>query len=103
MGKFMKRWKLRKTSDCPRCGEHEDAQHVWTSQGPGVQDIWERALENLDSWFNIMQTDPDIQHCILTYLRTWKDGSQLETTYNLVTEELGVTKTSGGDRMEAIF
>ncbi len=28
VGKFMKRWKLRKTSDCPRCGEHEDAQHV---------------------------------------------------------------------------
>jgi hypothetical protein len=88
VGKFMKCWKLRKTSDYPRCGEHEDAQHVWKCQGPGVQDIWEKSLEKLDNWFNIMQTDPDIQHCILTYLRSWKDGSQPETTYYVVTEEL---------------
>ncbi len=39
VGKFIKRWKQRPDSSCPRCGEHEDAPHVWTCQGPGVEDI----------------------------------------------------------------
>jgi hypothetical protein len=47
VGKFMKRWKLSQNSACPRCGEVEDAPHVWTCQGSGVNDLWTIALSNL--------------------------------------------------------
>jgi hypothetical protein len=44
---------------------------MWMCQGPGLKDIWETALVNLEGWFNNLQTDPDIQHYILLYLRGW--------------------------------
>ena len=61
----MHRWKLRSDSSCPRSGNHEDAAHVWTCHGQGADDIWEKALSNLEWWFNSMQTDPDIQNTLI--------------------------------------
>ena len=77
VGKFMKLWKKRQDDRCPRCGEHEDAPHVWTCHDAGANDIWEKALTNLDGWFNAIHTDPDIQHLILQHLRSWRNGTDL--------------------------
>jgi hypothetical protein len=75
VGKFMHRWKLRSDSSCPRCGNHEDAAHVWTCHGQGADDIWEKALSNLEWWFNSMQTDPDIQNTLIAYLKSWREDT----------------------------
>jgi hypothetical protein len=80
VGKFLKRWKQRQDDACPRCGEMEDAAHVWRCHGSGADDLWETSLIELTSWFNIMQTDPDIQHCITSYLRSWKYDSAPDST-----------------------
>jgi hypothetical protein len=72
VGKFMKRWKMWQDDACPRCGEPEDAAHVWTCHGEGVDDMWDKALSDLEGWFNQRHTDPDLQHTILLYLKNWR-------------------------------
>jgi hypothetical protein len=72
VGKFMQRWKLRQGDSCPRCGMSEDAAHVWICHGERADDIWEKALKNLEQWLQSKQTDPDIQHILISYLCGWR-------------------------------
>ncbi len=88
VGKFMQRWKMRSNSSCPRCGNHEDAAHVWTCHGQGADEVWERALSNLEGWFNSMQTDPDIQHIIIAYLKSWRDDTSEISSNSFMLEEV---------------
>ncbi len=39
VGKFMLRWRQWDTDQCPRCGEREDAPHVWTCKEKGANDV----------------------------------------------------------------
>ncbi len=50
VGKFMQRWKLRQEDSCPRCGLSADAAHVWICHRAGADDIWEKAITNLEHW-----------------------------------------------------
>jgi hypothetical protein len=50
----------------------EHAAHVSTCHGAGAGDLWESSLDALEGCFNRMHTDPDIQHCILSYLCSWR-------------------------------
>ncbi len=50
VGKFMLRWKERDTDSCPRCGEREDAKHVWHCPSRNNLQIWSKELENLQEW-----------------------------------------------------
>jgi len=85
VGKFMKRWKQRQDDACPRCGAMEDAAHVWTCHGSGADDLWEKSVEDLNRWLTVVQTDPDIQHCIVSYLRSWKyDAAPVFITHFLL-------------------
>jgi hypothetical protein len=59
VGKFMKRWKIRQDDSCLRCGAPEDAAHVWTCHGERSGDTWEKALLDLEGWFNQTHTDPE--------------------------------------------
>lgn len=69
VGKFMKRWKIRQDDSCPRCGSPEDSAHVWTCKGEGANEVWEKALIDLEGWFNQKHTDPDLQHAIISHLQ----------------------------------
>lgn len=84
VGKFMKHWKKRLDRSCPRCGEYEDAPHIYTCHSMGVEDIWEKALTNLEGWFNTMHTDLDTQHIILEHLKSWRDGAELKVILSLI-------------------
>jgi hypothetical protein len=75
VGKFMHRWKQRDSPNCPRCGQFEDASHVWLCSGSNSSEIWEKSLEDLEAWMSSVSTDPDIQDAILHHLKDWRNGN----------------------------
>jgi hypothetical protein len=78
VGKFMLKWKQRDNPNCPRCGQFEDAPHVWTCQGCEANDVWKESLDKLNEWMSSIQTDPDIQDGIIAYLNGWRYDSMSE-------------------------
>jgi hypothetical protein len=46
VGKFMKQWKEWDNDRYLRCGEQEDAEHVWRCRGTGTKEIWLSSLGN---------------------------------------------------------
>jgi hypothetical protein len=58
VGKFMHRWKEWESPNCPRCGQFEDASHVWTCSGCDSFEIWDRSLKDLEAWMSSVSTDP---------------------------------------------
>ncbi len=44
VGRFMKRWKQWDTDQCLRCGEREDAAHVWICRDPRAREVWSKSL-----------------------------------------------------------
>jgi hypothetical protein len=76
VGKFMARWKQRETSDCPRCGEFEDAAHVWRCRGSGADQIWLQSLDSLQVWMNKHDTDPDLATLLIDMLLAGRTESQ---------------------------
>jgi Reverse transcriptase (RNA-dependent DNA polymerase) len=75
VGKFMHRWKQRHSPNCPRCGEFEDAPHVWLCRGSDSDAIWQKSMVSLAEWMESVQTDPDVQEAILSKLSKWRTGS----------------------------
>jgi hypothetical protein len=74
VGKFMKQWKEWTSDSCPRCGMMEDAPHVWRCKGAGTEEIWNKAVAELDTTLRRLNTDPTLHHIILLYLRSWWSG-----------------------------
>jgi hypothetical protein len=74
VGKFMKRWEGWDTDLCPRCGMVEDAAHMWQCKGPGTEDVWNKALTELEALLPKLDTDPNIKFLILSHLRGWRSG-----------------------------
>jgi hypothetical protein len=85
--KFMHRWHQRSNPDCPRCGKVKDAQHVWVCKGLDSRSVWENSLEKLCLWMISVSTDPDIQHLLLHYLRSWWDDVEPSTYVPLALQE----------------
>jgi hypothetical protein len=85
VGKFMVRWKERVSPNCPRCGQLEDASHVWICSGCNSAEIWEKSLEDLEQWMSSVSTDPDIQDAILQHLKSWRAGNttHINTAHDL--------------------
>jgi hypothetical protein len=77
VGKFMKRWKQWETDLCPRCGELEDASHVWVCKDLVARDTWSNAIANIDLTLQKLDTDPTIRHLILVYLNGWQTGTDI--------------------------
>lgn len=74
VGKFMKRWKEWDSDSCPRCGMVEDAAHVWQCKGPGTEELWTKALGEIEVLLVKLETDPTITFVIMSYLRSWRTG-----------------------------
>jgi hypothetical protein len=88
VGKFMKRWKQWQDASCPRCGILEDSAHVWRCKGEGVEEIWDKALMDLEGWLSKMATDPDIKHAIISHLKSWRDGQPVSSPNPFLLEEI---------------
>jgi hypothetical protein len=98
VGKFMHRWKEHDYPNCPRCGQFEDAPHVWLCKGCYTSSVWTASLDKLQDWMTSVQTDPDIQDAIINYLNSWRN----ETTPSnppLHIAELLQTQTTVGWHM----
>jgi hypothetical protein len=74
VGKMLKLWQEWDTSDCPRCGAHEDAQHVWRCPAPSVTTVWEQSLGRLRRWMESVETQPGVCEAICSYLSAWRTG-----------------------------
>jgi hypothetical protein len=73
VGKFLVRWKESDRPDCPRCGEYEDARHVWICKSEEATYVWDNRMDKLFSWLTMIDTDPEIISAILTGLKTRRD------------------------------
>ncbi len=69
--KFTVIWKETETADCPRCGQLEDAKHVWHCQAIPVQHIWDSQLNKLHKWLVTLYTDSEIIAAIVSELNQW--------------------------------
>jgi len=76
----------------------EDSAHVWTCHGGGADDIWEKSLTDLEGWLNLRNTDPELQHIVLTYLRGWREGSVINSSELFLFEDLVSQQSSIGWR-----
>jgi hypothetical protein len=81
VGKILKRRNPLASSSCPRCGQFEDAQHVWLCQAEACAHIWEKSLQDLSSWMESCQTDPLLHQDVISYLKSWRSGSNLTLNY----------------------
>lgn len=81
VGKFMHLWKQRSSAACPRCGEFEDATHVWKCKGANAEVVWRKAIDDLETWMDSVQTDTDIQAVIINKLNSWR--SRIEDIYTV--------------------
>ena len=73
VGKMAVRMKLRESDACPRCGEPETAEHVWICMGD-TNELWGKAMEDLQFHLQAMETDPEITQAILRGLNNWRSG-----------------------------
>jgi hypothetical protein len=69
VGKFLVRWKEKETPTCPRCGQYEDARHVWLFNHTDAQNLWKTELDKLLVWLVQIDTDPDITEGLIGSLR----------------------------------
>lgn len=74
----MRRWKEWDSDLCPHCGQPEDAPHVWRCRGEGTAEIWDKAVQELESLLRKRNTDPTLVHILLTYLRGWYSGESIQ-------------------------
>jgi hypothetical protein len=82
----------------PCCGEPEDAPHVWTCKGVGVKELWDKSMTDLKGWLSKMDTDPDVQYTILSYLRSWRDNTRPTSLPNYLVQKLQEKQTMIGWR-----
>jgi ribonuclease HI len=73
VGKFTKIWKETETDNCPRCGDYEDATHVWVCQNNDATLQWNKSLADLHKWMMTVKTDPDIAMAIIEHLDCWRN------------------------------
>jgi hypothetical protein len=72
VGTTLVKWKAQDDDACPRCGQSETTEHV--IRCPQATDVWESELKTLQHQLSAIDTDPEIQDCIITSLTTWHAG-----------------------------
>ena len=60
VAKCMHRWGKREDDKCCRCGESEDAVHVWKCRTQETDALWEKAMDELATWLRDQVTAPAI-------------------------------------------
>jgi len=68
------KWKEATTSACPRCGEHENARHVWTCQEPAVFFVWALLMSAFSKWLESVHTANDVIYWIIQRLTEWRSA-----------------------------
>ena len=67
-GSQLVRWKEQPTLDCPRCGEQENARHVWTCQEPAVFFVWALLMFAFSKWLESVHTAKGVTYWIIQRL-----------------------------------
>ena len=80
VGKVLQRYKFQEHTECPRCTEFEDTNHIVTCKAPRATIQWEASISNLEQWLNKAYTMPDIRKAIVSRLRSWRAGNELQAT-----------------------
>jgi hypothetical protein len=83
VGTTLVKWKQQDDDACPRCGQSETTEHV--IRCPQAQVQWDTELETLEEQMTALETDPEIQDCIITSLKNWYSGQghlQMTTALN---------------------
>ena len=70
-------WKQKKSPECLRCKEYEDATHVWKCQHNTTAELWDNELHELSLWMISINTAPYIVESLTAGLRNWYSGSTL--------------------------
>ena len=73
----MKRWKEWDSDRCPRCGSPEDSTHVWLCKGPDTEELWSKAVAELEDTMRKLDTDPTLAHIVSLYLQSWRSGEAI--------------------------
>jgi hypothetical protein len=61
----------------------------WEAIGTAMKDeIWDKALQDLEHWLNAKQTDPDLQHLLLIHLRGWQENQPTHSSHPFAFNEL---------------
>ena len=62
---MMMKWKQRRTPECPRCGQDEDATHVWLCKNEAATKAWEKSIQALQEWMIKQRTLPELAEIIV--------------------------------------
>jgi hypothetical protein len=66
-------WDQSDTHNCPNCGAcYEKTEHLPVCPATNMQECWEGSIDGFEIWLTIVDTHPDIQHCLLSTLRERK-------------------------------
>jgi hypothetical protein len=79
VGNMLVKWKEAPTSACPRCGEHENARHVWTCQEPAVFFVWALLMSAFSKWLESVHTAKDVIFWIIQRLTEWRSSEPFST------------------------
>jgi hypothetical protein len=81
VGIKMVQWQMRDSAACPRCGQEEDSQHVWTCHAADAR--WTRLqhISKLDTWLEQQDTQPDLRRELINGMKAWSVGTSRQTFY----------------------
>jgi hypothetical protein len=68
-------------SDCPRCGEHENARHVWLCQDPAVYFVWYLLIASFSVYLKSLHTEKYNIYWIIHRLTEWRCSEPLSTAH----------------------
>jgi hypothetical protein len=77
VGTMLVHRKEQPTPDCPRCGDSENARHVWRCQDPSVFFVWALLMSSFSSWLESVRTAPEIIFWIIRRLTEWRSSEPL--------------------------
>ncbi len=79
VGETLVQWGVLIDADCPRCGEEEDATHVWSCKQPEAVERWNSAVEDLAEEMKKQGTPLEVTEASCASLVAWKTGSPMPT------------------------
>ena len=75
VGRNAKRWRLRDTDKCPRCGAaNETSAHVWLCKAPEAIKQWDISVKRLTDTLHKLHTHSAVIDAIQRRLHEWKTG-----------------------------
>ena len=72
----LKKWGIKASSVCTRCGQIETTTHVWQCQHVETQKCWTQFLHKLQIWLNEQYTQPSLVSSLLDHLSSWSQQQE---------------------------